>query len=49
MYDICKLLHFIVVVYSPCGGTRWRSRLGHRATSRKDMGSIPDEVIGFCS
>ena len=26
-------------------GTRWRSQLGHRATSRKSAGSIPDDVI----
>jgi len=28
------------------GGTRWRSWLGHCATSRKFAGSIPDGVIG---
>jgi hypothetical protein len=28
-------------------GTRQRSWLRHYATSRKDTGSIPDEVIGF--
>jgi hypothetical protein len=27
------------------GGTRWRSRLRHCATSRKVAGSIPDGVI----
>jgi hypothetical protein len=31
------------------GDTRWRSWLRHYATSRKVAGSIPDEVIGFCS
>ena len=29
------------------GGTRWRSRLSHCATSRKVAGSIPDGVIGI--
>ena len=29
------------------GGTRWRSWLRHCATSRKVMGSIPDDVIGI--
>jgi hypothetical protein len=29
------------------GGTRWRSRLRHCATSRKVAGSIPDGVIGI--
>ena len=29
------------------GGTRWRSWLRHRATSRKVAGSIPDGVIGI--
>jgi len=29
------------------GGTRWRSLLRHRATSRKVAGSIPDGVIGI--
>jgi len=28
-------------------GTRWRSWLRHRATSRKVAGSIPDAVIGI--
>jgi hypothetical protein len=28
-------------------GTRWRSRLGPRTTSRKVAGSIPDSVIGI--
>ena len=28
-------------------GTRWHSRLRHRATSRKVEGSIPDSVIGI--
>jgi hypothetical protein len=27
--------------------TRWRSWLGHCATSRKVAGSIPDDVIGI--
>jgi hypothetical protein len=30
------------------GGTRWRSWLRHCATSRKDAGSIRDEVTGIC-
>jgi hypothetical protein len=29
------------------GSTRWRSWLRHYATSRKVVGSIPDEVTGF--
>ena len=29
------------------GGTRWRSWLRHRATSRKVAGSIPDDVNGI--
>ena len=29
------------------GGTRWRSWLRHCATSRKDAGSIPNDVIGI--
>jgi len=29
------------------GGTRWRSWLGHCATSRKVAGSIPNSVIGI--
>jgi hypothetical protein len=28
-------------------GTRWRSWMGHYATSRKVTGPIPDEVIAF--
>jgi len=28
------------------GGTQWRSRMRHCATSRKVAGSIPDGVIG---
>jgi hypothetical protein len=30
-----------------CRGTRWRSWLRHSATSRKDGGSIPDDVFGI--
>ena len=32
---------------SICGGTQWRSRLRHCATSRKVAGSIPDSIIGI--
>jgi hypothetical protein len=36
-------LHVLLV----SGGTRWRSWLGHYATSRKVADSFPDEVTEF--
>jgi hypothetical protein len=33
--------------YNCVGGTRWRSWLGHCATSQKVAGSIPNVFIGF--
>jgi hypothetical protein len=32
-----------------CVGTRWRTRLGHYATSKKVVGSIPDKVTAVFS
>jgi len=38
-----KILGYTYIVW----GTRWRSWLGHCATSRKVAGSIPDGVLGL--
>jgi len=41
---VCKYVRICVYVFMR--GTRWRSWLRHCATSRKVVGSIPDDVIG---
>jgi hypothetical protein len=38
---------YIQACFVTFGGTRWRSWLRNYVTSRKVVGSIPDEVIGF--
>ena len=40
-YSWCLFIIIIIII----GGTRWRSWLRHRATSRKVAGSIPDGDI----
>jgi len=44
-FDSGEFFKFFIKVC--LGGTRWRSLLRHRATSRKVAGSIPDGVIGI--
>jgi len=39
-------LHYLIAT-SCTWGTWWRSWLRHCATSQKDVGSIPDGVIGI--
>jgi len=47
MLSECGSPNNILLVLIWLGGTRWRSWLRHRATSRKVAGSIPDDVIGI--
>jgi hypothetical protein len=45
---VCNYVNSVVSSdYTVPGGTRWRSRLRHCATSRKVAGSIPDGVTGI--
>ena len=44
----CLNFRVIFITYIQfTGGTRWRSLLRHRDTSRKVAGSIPDGVVGI--
>jgi hypothetical protein len=42
-----KIIIIIIIILVYTGATRQRSWLRHYVTSRKAVGSIPDEVIGF--
>jgi len=43
----CNRLVSCVRIHTVIGGTRWRTRLRHCATSQKVAVSIPDGVIGI--
>ena len=45
MWEYLQNIINIYCAFVGMGGTRWRSWLRHRSTSRKVAGSIPDSVI----